>query len=62
MASAFRARSALEGLDGVKRVIPDDRRHEVLVLFEDQETNEQVFVDKLKEAGFVDTEIKSTQN
>jgi hypothetical protein len=42
----------LEGLEGVRKVMTDERLHEVSVLFEDQEASESVMKDTLQKEGF----------
>lgn len=42
----------MEGLEGVRNVMTDERLHEVSVLFEDQEANESVLKDTLQKEGF----------
>ncbi len=58
MSSARKARSALEGMEGVKQVMADERLHEVSVVFEDQKTGGEALAKKLAEEGFFVEEAK----
>lgn len=49
--TALTAQEALKSIDGVKKVVPDSIKHEVLVLFDDEKCNEATLKEKLKEAG-----------
>ena len=58
MATSRKARFALESLDGVSKVITDEKLHEVSVLFEDTQASELLFKNKLQKEGFEVEEAK----
>ncbi len=58
IATSRKARFALESMAGVSKVITDEKLHEVSVLFEDTQSNELQFKNKLQKEGFEVEEAK----